>query len=393
MLTRWTVAAVGLTQLVNWGMSYYAMGVFGPAIAADLGWSMARTYSGFSGALVVMGLTSGPVGRLVEAYGGRLVLSAGTLLIALGFLMLGQVQELLLFGAAWAVLGLGMRMCLYEAAFAALVRAGGAGARRALSQVTLLGGLASTVFWPVGHFLIEYAGWRGALTAYAGIAVLMLPLYWTIPPGRAAAAAAPGRDGARAEAPVRLAAAVLFAAMVAAVSFLSSGISAHLIGLLSALGLTAAGAVALAALPGIAQSCARLVEVLFGHRLDPLGLGVLAAGLLAAGMLAGLGVAGAGAVAVVFVLAYGAGNGLLTVVRGTQPLVLFPVSRYAVLSGRLIAPSFYAAAAAPLAYASVIEQFGARAASALSLCLALVVLGCAWALWARVGPQPLGEGA
>lgn len=392
MLTYRTVAAVGLTQLVNWGMSFYAIGVFGPAIAADLGWSMARTYGGFSGALVVMGLSSALVGRMVDAWGGRRVLSAGSLLLALGFAMLARAQGVVIYDLAWLVLGLGMRMCLYEAAFAALVHARGVGARRALSQVTLLGGLASTVFWPVGHLLIEAIGWRGALTAYAGIALLMLPLYLTIPPGRAAEAST-GAAGRRSDAPVRLPAAVLFATMVAALSFLSSGISAHLIGMLSAFGLTVAGAVSLAALPGVAQSCARLIEVLFGQRLDPLALGVLASAVLAAGMLAGLGVGGAGAVAVIFVLAYGAGNGLLTVVRGTQPLVLFPVSRYAVISGRLIAPSFYTAAAAPLAYAWVIEQFGARAASALSLALALAVLGCAWALWARVGPQPLaGEG-
>ena len=393
MLGIRTVAAVGLTQMVNWGISYYAIGVFGAAIAADLGWSMARTYAGFSGALVVMGLSSGPVGRMVEAWGGRGVLAAGSGLLALGFLMLAQTQGVVLYALAWLVLGLGMRMCLYEAAFAALVRVGGPGARRAVSQVTLLGGLASTVFWPLGHLLIEAVGWRGALTGYAGIALLMLPLYWTIPPGRAVPAAT-GTAGRGAEAPVRLSAALLFAAMIAAVSFLSSGLSAHLIGMLSGFGLTVAGAVALAALPGIAQSCARLIEVLFGHRLDPLALGVLAAALLAAGMLAGLGVAGAGAVAMLYVLAYGAGNGLLTVVRGTQPLVLFPVAHYAVISGRLIAPSFFTAAAAPLAYAWVIDGFGVRAAAGVSLGLALTVLGCAWALWARVGPAPLpGEGA
>jgi len=388
-----TAVAIGLTQMVNWGISYYAIGVFGPAIAADLGWSMAQTYAGFSAALVVMGLSSAPVGRMVETWGGRVVLPGGSLLLVSGFLMLAGAQGVMLYALAWLALGLGMRMSLYEAAFAALVRAGGLGARRAVSQVTLLGGLASTVFWPIGHLLIEALGWRGALVVYAGLALLMLPLYRTIPPGRAVPEAAGGRKSADAEAPVRVSAALLFAAMIAAVSFLSSGLSAHLIGMLSGFGMTVAGAVALAALPGIAQSCARLVEVIFGHRLDPLALGVVAATVLAVGMLAALGAAGAGPVAALFVLAYGAGNGLLTVVRGAQPLVLFPVARYAVIAGRLIAPSFFAAAAAPLVYAWVIETFGPRAAAGLSLGLALTALGCAWTLWARVGPTPpLGKG-
>ncbi|TDX31818.1 hypothetical protein EV657_10414 [Rhodovulum visakhapatnamense] len=174
--------------------------------------------------------------------------------------------------------------------------------------------------------------------------------------------------------------------LVAASAFLSSGLSAHLIGLLGALGLPVAAAVGLAALPGVGQSGARLAETLAGHRIRPLGLGVLASGVLLAGMIAGLAVAGPGAIALILVLAYGAGNGALTVVRGAQPMVLFQLASYAEISGRLVAPSFLAAAFAPPVYAAAIEIWGARAAMGLSLGLALATFAAAWALWARIGP-------
>ncbi|RAP42343.1 hypothetical protein BYZ73_06205 [Rhodovulum viride] len=384
MIGRPTAAAVGLTQMVNWGISYYAVGVFAPVIAADLGWSLARAHAGFSLALIAMAVSSGAAGRLVAAR-GRQALAAGSVLLALGLAMLGTSATFPIYAAGWIVAGLGMRLCLYEAAFAALVRAGRTGARRALSQVTLLGGLASTVFWPLGHLLAETLGWRGGLLVYAGLALAVAPLYLTIPSGPAPTPAVLAAAG-RAAGPVRPAAAIGFAVLVAASAFLSSGLSAHLIGLLGALGLPVAAAVGLAALPGLAQSGARLAETLAGHRIGPLGLGVLASGVLTAGMAAGLAVTGPGAAALAFVLAYGAGNGVLTVVRGAQPMVLFPLARYAEISGRLVAPSFLAAALAPPAYAAAIEIWGARAAMGLSFGLALATFAAAWALWARIGP-------
>ncbi|MPL91109.1 hypothetical protein SDC9_37172 [bioreactor metagenome] len=381
MLPRRTVAAVGLSQLVNWGLSYYALGVFGPSIAAEPGFGPALTYGGFSLALAVMGLSSAALGRGLDRHGGRAVMSAGSLLLAFGCALLAVAPGAGLYLAGWVVLGLGMRMCLYEAAFAALVQAGGSAARPALSQITLLGGLASSLFWPLGHLLEGALGWRGALLVYAVIALSMLPLYRLLPAaGQGGGTAAPRRATIP---PETRAAGILFAAIVAATAFLSSGLSAHLIALLTGRGIGPESAVALAAMPGIAQSAARLLEIMLGRRLDPRALALVAAGILTLGMAAGPAIAGAGPVAVLFVLGYGAGNGLLTIARGSLPLVLFPVADYAVIAGRLIAPSFYAAAAAPLLYATLIARAGPAAALWLSLALALVTAAAAAALFLR----------
>ncbi len=390
MLARRTTAAIGLTQMVNWGISYYALGVFGPAIGADLGLSPGLTYGGFSLALVVMGLSSSWLGHQLDVHGGRTVMSVGSLLLALGCVAVSLSHSAPLYLAGWLVLGIGMRMSLYEAAFAALVQAGGPSARPALSQITLLGGLASTVFWPLGHLLQETIGWRSGMMVYAGFALAMLPLYCLLPVRHTAP-----EGGKRVKRRVRIArhqrlAAGLFATLVAATAFLSSGLSAHLIGILSGRGLSPEAAVSLAALPGIAQSAARLAETLFGRWLDPRRLALLAAAILLAGMLAGHAIAGAGLAAMVFVLAYGAGNGLLTISRGSLPLVLFPVGDYAVIAGRLIGPSFYGAAAAPIAYATLIEHHGPGAATVLNTLLALIAVVSAWGLHRlkRAGAEP-----
>ncbi len=386
-ITTPLVFCLGLSQLVCWGISYYLIGIFGGAMAADLGFSLSVAHGGFTAALFVMGAVSSQVGRSIDRWGGRPVMVVGSLLLAAGCLGLAAAQGIAGYYAAWAVLGLAMRMTLYDAAFAALARLGGPLARRPISQITLLGGLASTTLWPVGQALAEGLGWRGALCAYAGFALLTVPLHVAIPPrryerpassGDAPAAAGEGEGARRGAA----AAPVLYALIVAATGVLNSGLSAHMIGILSGLGMGAALAVWIATLRGIGQSSARLCEVLFGRRLSATALAVLATGLLLPSFLVGLASGQALVAGVLFALLFGAGNGLVTIVRGTLPLALFDPRTYGGTVGRLVTPSFYAAALAPLAYAAVIERFGEAAALHLSFALAAVAFAAAAALHA-----------
>src|SRR5262249_35554718 len=157
-------------------------GGFGDLIIADLGWSRSVVHGGFSAALVVMGLVSPLAGRSIDRYGGRPVMVAGSMISALGCARLALADSLTAYYAAWFCFGVVMWLTLYDVAFAALARIGGAQAQRPIAQITLLGGLASTVFWPVGHLLAEAFGWRGALVAYAGFALLTIPLHLALPP-------------------------------------------------------------------------------------------------------------------------------------------------------------------------------------------------------------------
>ncbi|MFE1602566.1 MFS transporter [Methylobacterium sp. ID0610] len=389
MIPPGLVLRLGLSQLVLWGVSYYLVGVFGPAIGADLGLSPSLTYGGFSVGLLVMGFASPMVGRAIDLRGGRAVMSLGSGVVAAGLAGLAACRGLVGYGLAWAVLGLGMRMTLYEAAFAALARIGGAQARRPIAQVTLFGGLASSVLWPVGHALAEAHGWRMALLAYAALALATLPLHRAIPDARHAPGAPRGRGPvrpplARDPAEIRLAGG-LYALTAALASVLNAAMSAHMIPILIGLGIGPAAAVWIGTVRGIGQTGSRLGEVLFGRRLSPLALGLAAALLLPVGFAAGFASGQAVAAALAFAFLYGAGNGLLTIVRGTVPLVLFAPQDYGTRVGRLLAPSFVVSALAPLAFAATIEQAGEAAALGLALALSAIVVGASAWLWWRFG--------
>ncbi|WP_395679903.1 MFS transporter [Inquilinus sp.] len=382
MIRRATVLCLGLGQLVSWGTTYYLIGGFGPRIVAETGWSQTLVHGGFSAALLAMGLSSAWIGRLIDRRGGRTVMVAGSLLSALGCAGLALARDPLTYYAAWLVLGLAMRCTLYDAAFAALARIGGAEARRPMAQITLLGGLASTAFWPIGEQLAAAFGWRGAVLAYAGFALLTIPLHLALPAGRAEPAR---EDGAAPRPPAETrrhpwVAGALYALIVTLTNALNAGMSAHMIGILAGLGLAAPVAVWIATLRGIGQSGARLVEVLFGGGLSPPALTLAASALLPLCFLAGLWGGQVPAAAVAFALLYGAGNGLLTITRGTLPLVLFDPGHYGAVAGRLLVPGFLCSAAAPIAYAAVIERLGEAAALWLSAALAVVTLAAAAAL-------------
>ncbi len=396
MITRRTLWCLGFSQLVCWGISYYLIGAFGELMVADLGWSRSLVYGGFSAALLVMGLASPLVGRMVDRFGGRPVMVAGSLLTVTGCLGLAFSHEPVLFYAAWLALGLAMRMTLYDAAFAALARIAGPAAKNAMSQVTLLGGLASTVFWPIGHAIAAGFGWRGAAIAYAGFALLTVPLHLAVPetrhqPGPAAGGAAgAGRSGAGRE---RLLAGVLYATLITCTAFLASAIAAHAIAILVGLGVAATAAVTIASLRGIAQTSARLIEVLTGSRVHPLDLGVWATAVLPVAFLSGLLSGDFVAAAIAFSLLYGVGNGVITIVRGTLPLVLFDTRTYGTLVGRLLVPSFFSAAAAPLVLALVIERFGHAGALLVAASVAAVAFGAAIVLRIRFRPGRLASAA
>jgi Major Facilitator Superfamily len=386
LISRWLVHCLGLSQLICWGISYYLIGAFGDLMVSDLHWSRSLIYGGFSASLVVMGLTSQVTGQLIDRYGGRPVMASGSCLIGVGCVGLSLAHDVVVYYGAWLILGVAMRLSLYEAAFASIARIGGPEARRPIAEITLLGGLASTVFWPVGRALADAFGWRNAVLAYAGFALMTIPLHLAIPKTRyehsgdhsnagAQSTPRPGRSHSMA--------AWLYATSAALATFLNSGMSAHMIGILVGLGLAAAIADKVAALRGIGQSAARLCEILFGKRLNPLDLNVGACLALPICFLAGLYSGVSVLAAILFALVYGAGNGLMTITRGTIPLLLFEPRHYGTVVGRLLTPSFLLSAAAPLAYASLIEGFGERAALYLSFTLGCGVFACAIALRLR----------
>jgi MFS family permease len=352
----------------------------GSVIAADLKWDTRIIFGGFSIGLATMGLCSGPAGRLVDRHGGRATMAAGGIINAVGCVMLASAHTQIFYIIAWIVTGVGMRLSLYDAAFATLARMGG-GADRAMAQITLFGGLSSTVFWPAGYYLAEVLGWRGAILVYAAFALITVALVFLLPENRPSPqtadrdAAAPRKPNSREV----LIAALCYSAIATLHSFLLAGLTSHILVVLHEIGASAAVAVSAASLQGIGQFTARFAQVFFARKTDPLRLGIYASGLLVLSFAAALFGAHYTALPYAFMLLFGAGNGLLTIVKGTLPLLLFSREVYGASVGRLVAPGFILAAAAPTIYAQLIQRFP-KSALYLSAGAALGVFAIALAL-------------
>lgn len=332
-------------------------------MSASLHVSRAWFFGFVSASLLLSGLLGPIAGRTIDRYGGRAVLAATNLVFAAGLLLMAAAQGPLGLAAAWAILGIGMGFGLYEAAFATVAGLYGREARSAITGITLLAGFASTVGWPVSTFLIGHIGWRGACVAWAALQLgVGLPLNsLVVPSARTAAVTSEVQEGSPAPMPGTM---IVLACVFGATWFTSSAYAAHLPRLLEAMDLSTTEAVAAAALVGPAQVAARIAEFGFLRRASPLLSARVATGLhpLGAAILAFLG----GPAAIPFVLLHGAGNGMLTIARGTLPLALFGPAGYGLRTGLLAAPARFLQGGAPLVFGLVLDRGGPLAALAVS---------------------------
>ncbi|CAM3189750.1 MFS transporter [Pseudomonas floridensis] len=368
-LPRFAVLRLGGAQLILWGTTFYLPGAFGKAIAEDLGWSGQRVFSGLSVALLIMGLVSPAVAGLIQRLGPRQVLQLGSAMAAAGCCVLAMCGSAPGWFFGWALLGIGMRLSLYDALFASLAGLIGTRSRPLMVQITLLGGLASAVFWPLGHALLDAVGWRSAVALYGCFALLGGLLMSGLPEGAKTEALAleARKEADPAAGWLRQAG---YALCMMLIGFLSAGLSAHLPALLASMGVP----VAWVALWGIGQTCARLASRLMGQHLSALRLNVWVAVGMVLCFVTALHSQGLAMLACLFVFAYGAMNGLGTLLRASLPFELFAHRHYARLQGRLLAPGFVMSAVAPWFYAWVQEVEGDRGLLWLSLGISGVFL-------------------
>jgi len=364
------VCALGVTQITAWGTSYYSLGVLANPIATDTGWSRSLIYFGFTVSLLVMGAVSAWAGRAIDRYGAQAVMTTGTALVSAGLVLLSLVRSEAAYLAVWAFLGVGMRMCLYDAAFAALVQVVPSRGRQAISYLTLFGAFASTVFWVVGHYFNEALGWRQTLLWFAAINLAVcLPLNWfglarreTSPGTDAPAAAKPSPDGAPLAGRVRAIAIALFALVMSLNGFVFGVVTVQLVPLLEATGLATAAAVWVASMKGFAQFGGRLVEIVFGRNLRAVTIARIAIGVLPASFLVLILSHGNVQAVVAFTLLMGASQGVITIVRGAVPLALFGATGYGTVLGVLATPILIVNAASPTLFALIVDAWGWRAA-------------------------------
>jgi hypothetical protein len=370
---------LGVNQAMSWGMTFYLPAVIADPAARSLGESPVAILGAFSWALLVTGFCAPRVGKWIDRHGGRGTLSLSVLVLAAGLALLATAPDLPLWYAAWTVVGVGMALGLYDAAFATVGTLLGREAGPVITGITLIAGFASTIFWPLGAELIGTLGWRGLLLLYValqlGVNLPMLRLF--VPGGEPAHHAAPAAPPAQGD--MRQARRLTVACLAGFFTlrwFITSAIAAHVLPLLQGVGLTLGEAVFVAALIGPGQVAGRILEwsvagrfgvlarARFGAVLFPLG----AVALLLGGPFAAGG----------FALLYGMSNGILTINRGTLPLAFFGPAGYATLLGWLAVPVLLAQAAAPTLAAPLVSGLPALdvllLAGGLALAGALLLL-------------------
>ena len=359
---RVVVAALGLTQILSWGTSFYFPAVFAAPIVADTGWGLTYVVSGTSIGLLIAGLLAPQIGKWIDIHGGRPVILASAPLQAAGLIIMGFAPSLSVFLVAWVLVGFGMASGTYDAVFAALGRNYGSEARQPITNLTLIGGFASTVCCPLGAFLVARLGWRDACFVYAALHIFITwPLF-----------AAVLRDRARHNAPLvgekvdarfvdpaplpnEAVVFVILASVMTIIFGVGSVLIVYLLLFLQARGVDYATAVALGTIYGPSQIAARIVERMFGGHYHPLW--TLVAAVLA--MAVGMALLFTGGVWLALViLIYAGGFGVSWVARGTVPLALFGPRRFPRLMGKLALPSLIAQGVAPSVGAVLIERLG-----------------------------------
>lgn len=358
--SRRVVIALGSAQTLAWASSYYLPAILAAPMAEEFGIPSSWVFAGFSAAMLLSAVLGPAAGRAIDLRGGRDVLTLSNLVFAVGLLLLALAQGTAMMAVGWLVIGVGMSMGLYDAAFATLAGLYGRAARSPITGITLIAGFASTVGWPLSALMEDAFGWRGACLGWAALHLALgLPLNRLLVPP----APPPEKQQAAAEAeaaPAPRFAMPILAFVFAATWTVAGAMAAHLPAMLQAAGATTALAIAAAALIGPSQVAARLLEYALVRRIQPITtarLATLGHPLGAAVLLAVGGVA-----APVFAVLHGMGNGVMTIVKGTLPLAVFGPAGYGARQGLLTAPSRFLQALAPFAFGVLLERAGVEVA-------------------------------
>lgn len=372
------VLALGTAQTLAWGSTYYLPAILATPMAKEFDVSTGWVYGAFSISMLITALLGPSVGKRIDRCGGRGVLALSSIIFATGLAVLGWSPNLPVFVAGWFIIGTGMGMGLYEAAFATLTAIYGKGARNSITGITLLAGFASTICWPISAWVDAELGWRATCFVWALAHLgLGLPINFLLIPKELGDHAKPAADavatgelvGEESMSSRRM---LLLGFAFAVTWITSTAMAAHLPRLLEDAGATKTVAIAAAALVGPAQVAARLLEFGVLQRFHPLLSARLASITHPIGVVAVLLLGPAAAY--LFTILHGGGNGIMTIAKGTLPLAIFGPVGYGRRQGYLAAPARFGQAASPFVFALLIERYGANALLVTSgLCVAAFI--------------------
>lgn len=359
----WILFVLAVTQVIGWG-TISLPAVIGDQLARDIGLSLPLVFAGSTTMLVVTGVAALLLSNAFVAYGARILMAAGSVIAAFGFLLLAYASGPIGYFLSWVILGISGAATLSTASYVFLNEMAGAAAKRPISALMLVTGLSSSIFWPITAALTANWGWRPTMLIYAALMLFVcFPLYvFGLPARHTLAAERPA--GARVARPAMAPGKVVFLLLASAVTingFVSWGFSSIVIQLLRTMGTADARAIQLGSLLGVMQVSARALDYVGGARWDGLTTGLIAAAVLPISFLL-LMIGGPADYAVLgFLALYGMANGIMTVARATMPLVFYDQADYARAASRIAFPQSLVSAVAPPILVSVLTQSGGNA--------------------------------
>jgi len=377
-----TVIVLAITQLIGWGTTFDMLGVMGRVVAPDLGLPNEVVFAGLTIMMMVSAIVGPATGRWLGRYGAARVLSAASLIFALGQILLAAANGIALYAAAWIIIGIGGALGLSAPAYTAVVEREGANGKRVIAILMLFTGLSSAIFWPILSLLNEAIGWRLTFLACAALQFFVcLPLHLFALPKPITAHA----EGGTAEiAPVPLSktaqrkAFLLIAAATTISTFVTFGLSPSLLEIFRQSGASPALALQLGSARGVLGISARFLDMLLGRRGNPILSAAMGISLMAASFLMMLIASPSTPLLITFVLLYGFGSGVMTVARALLPLALFSPREFGLQSARLSLPQNLANAAAPVIITAILDRAGTG--PALLACAVLAALGLTFVL-------------
>ncbi len=380
-----TIAVLSVTQIISWGTSFDMLGVMGRVIAPQLGLPNEVVFFGLSIMMLVSALASPMAGRLLARHGAAKVMATASVILAAGLLLLAAAHEILIYGLAWIVIGIGGALGLSAPAYTAVVEREGLGGKRIIAILMVFTGLSATIFWPALALMNNLVGWRLTFVLSAALQLFVcLPLYlFGLPKpmeSREQAAAAETVPVPFTE-PERRKAFFLVAATTTLSSFVGFGMSPTFLALLNAAGASPALALQLGSARGAISVSARFVDMLLGRRGNAIITTIIGTVLTLASFLLAATVTSSSAALIAFVVLFSFGAGVVSVARALLPLSLFSAKEFGLQSARLSLPQNLANAAAPVIFTALLDRAGAGAVlltgatlSAVSLIFVLMLV-------------------
>lgn len=380
----WLLSSLGFAQIISWGTMFYAYGVLMQPMQTELHISKSTIVGAYSIALLLSGLLSTLAGSIIDRFGGRLLMGTGTVLAAIMLALLSRVQSVLDLYLVWAGIGVAMSATLYQPVFAVVTQLFGSGYRRAITFLTLFGGFASTVFWPLTQALLIRYGWRETWLLYAAAnLIICLPVHILLPNVKKQL---PNTSTLHQPSSINLATVLQqpsFYFATAAFAFnalVFSAMSLHLISILQTRGLSAVQAASIGAMIGPMQVLGRILEVIFGNKASPRHLGLIALWILPLALILLFVPSEWKGLYIFFAFLYGMSNGVMTIVRGALPVELYGYELYGAISGAMAMPVMLATAAGPFV-ASLLYGFTGGYAGTLIALITFAAIGAALFLY------------